>query len=320
MSDAPAGGTVLVTGAAGFIGSHLCDRLLAAGRRVVGLDDLSSGRIANLAESRAFGKLFTFEHVDIGSEALPTLFERARPEVVVHLAAQSGVRPSLEDPIRDAQVNVLGLLNVLECAARNGTRKVVFASSGGTIYGEVRRLPVKETARTSGHPLSPYGISKRVAEDYLRFYQRYRGVDYTVLAFANVYGPRQDGSGEAGVVSIFATEMLAGATPTIHGDGNQTRDFLYVDDAVHALALGMDAGSGKFLNVGTALETSVNHLYRMLATITGFNGEPRFGPLPPGAPRRSALDSSLAESELGWKPWTQLQDGLEQTVAAFKGK
>lgn len=319
MSARPAQGTVLVTGAAGFIGSHVCDRMLAEGYRVVGVDDLSSGRIANLAEARASGGEFTFHNLDILDEGLEAVFRKHRPELVMHLAAQPGVRPSLEDPRRDAEVNVLGTINVLEAASRSGARKVVFASSGGTIYGEPRRLPVKETAASGSRPRSPYGITKKVAGDYLRYYQQFRGLDYTELALANVYGPRQDPRGEAGVVAVFARAMLAGEPPTIYGDGNQTRDYVYVEDAVHAFALAADAASGKLVNIGTGLETSVNHLFRLLAEITGFRGEPQFGPLPPGELRRSCLDISLAESELGWKPWTQLEEGLRATVEALRG-
>jgi UDP-glucose 4-epimerase len=238
---------------------------------------------------------------------------------VMHLAAQSTVRASLEHPSHDAEVNILGTLNLLESAARAGTRKVVFAGSGGTLYGEPRRLPVKETAASSGRPLTPYGISKRVAEDYLRYYHRYRGLDFTILAFGNVYGPRQDPKGEAGVVAIFSQAMLSGETPAINGDGNQTRDYVFIDDTVDALARAMDRGSARLLNIGTGLETSVNGLFRMLAAITGFAGEPRYGPLPPGEPRRIALDASLAETELGWRPWTHLEDGLGETVAFLKG-
>ncbi len=315
----PSKGTVLVTGAAGFIGSHVCDRMLAEGYRVVGVDDLSVGRIANLAEARSYGKEFTFYNLDVRADGIPAVFEKHRPEIVMHLGAQSGVRPSLEDPRHDADVNVLGTINLLEAAARTGARKVVFASSGGTIYGEPRRFPVKETAASGSHPESPYGITKKVADDYLRFYQRYRGLDYTSLALANVYGPRQDPHGEAGVIAIFARSMLDGEAPTIFGDGNQTRDYVYVDDAVHAFALAAERGSGRLINVGTGLETSVNHLYRLLAEITGFAAEPRFGPLPPGDLRRSCLDISLAERELGWKPWTVLAEGLGETVAFLKG-
>ncbi|HEX6207300.1 MAG TPA: NAD-dependent epimerase/dehydratase family protein [Actinomycetota bacterium] len=316
MSDRP--GTVLVTGAAGFIGSHLSDRLLAQGYRVIGIDDLSVGRIANLAEARGYGKDFQFYNLDIRGEAIPAVFEKHQPELVMHLAAQSGVRPSLEDPRRDADINVLGTLNLVEAAARAGTRKLVYAASGGTIYGEPRRLPAKETAMSGSHPQSPYGISKRVVHDYLLYFQRYEGLDFTSLALANVYGPRQDPHGEAGVVAIFGRRMLGGERPQINGDGNQTRDYVYVEDVVDAFARAVDAGSGRLINIGTGLETSVNHLFRMLAELTGYAGEPSFGPLPKGDQRRSSLDPSLAERDLGWKPWTQLEEGLRQTVEWLK--
>ena len=310
--------TILVTGGGGFIGSHVSDRLLAEGHRVVAVDDLSTGRIANLGEARGYGKDFTFYNMDIRAEGLRTLFERHRPEILMHLAAQAGVRPSMEDPANDAAVNVLGLLNVLECAAGTGVRKMVFASSGGSIYGEPRRLPVKETATSGAHPLSPYGVTKKVAEDYLRFYHRYRGLDFTALALGNVYGPRQDPRGEAGVIAIFAQKMLAGETPTIYGDGNQTRDYVFIDDVVHAFALALERGSARLINIGTGLETSVNGLFRMLAEITGFGGQPLYGPLPGGELRRICLDNELAAEALGWRPWTHLEDGLKETVAFMR--
>jgi UDP-glucose 4-epimerase len=311
--------TVLVTGGAGFIGSNLADRLLAEDHRVVAVDDLSTGRIANLGEARGYGKAYTFFNMDVRADGLLPLFERHKPEVVFHLAAQAGVRPSLDDPMLDASVNLMGTLNVVECAIKVGARKVIYAASGGTIYGEPRRIPAKETAAQSSHPLSPYGISKKAALDYLGFYQRYRGMDYTACALANVYGPRQDPHGEAGVVSIFASTMLAGGTPTIYGDGNQTRDYVFIDDVVHAFVQAIDRGSGKLVNIGTGLETSVNGLYRLLADIIGFDGEPEHGALPPGELRRSALDISTASSALAWKPWTHLEDGLAETVAYLKG-
>ena len=311
--------TVLVTGGAGFIGSQLADRLLAEGHRVVSVDDLSTGRIANLAEARGYGKEFSFFNMDVRADGLVALFERHRPEVVFHLAAQAGVRPSLENPVLDASVNIMGLLNVLEAAVRVGSRKIVYAASGGTLYGEPRRLPVKESAANSSRPLSPYGVSKKVALDYLSYYQRYRGLDHTALGLGNVYGPRQDPIGEAGVIAIFASKMIAGHTPTIFGDGNQTRDYVFIDDTVHAFVQAMEGGSGKLVNVGTGLETSVNHLYRLLSGIVGFTGEPDHGPQPPAELRRIALDISAAPSAIGWKPWTHLEDGLAETVAYLKG-
>jgi len=311
--------TVLVTGGAGFIGSQLGERLLAEGHRVVSVDDLSTGRIANLVEARGYGKEFSFFNMDVRADGLSSLFERHRPEVVFHLAAQAGVRPSLVDPVHDATVNIMGMLNVLEAAVRVGSRKVVYAASGGTVYGEPRRLPVKESAAASSRPLSPYGISKKVVLDYLSYYQRYRGLDFTALGLGNVYGPRQDPTGEAGVVAIFASKMISGAAPTIFGDGNQTRDYVFIDDTVHAFVQAMDGGSGKLVNVGTGLETSVNHLYRLLSDITGFSGEPEHGPQPAGELRRMALDISAAPSAIAWKPWTHLEDGLAETVAYLKG-
>jgi UDP-glucose 4-epimerase len=311
--------TVLVTGGAGFIGSNLADRLLAEDHRVVAVDDLSTGRIANLGEARGYGKAYTFFNMDVRADGLLPLFERHKPEVVFHLAAQAGVRPSLDDPVLDASVNLMGTLNVIECAIKVGVRKVIYAASGGTIYGEPRRIPAKESAAQGSHPLSPYGISKKAALDYLAFYQRYRGLDYTACALANVYGPRQDPVGEAGVVSIFASRMLTGEAPAIFGDGNQTRDYVFIDDVVHAFVQAIDRGSGKLVNIGTGLETSVNGLYRLLADIIGFDGEPQHGPLPPGELRRIALDISAASSVLAWKPWTHLEDGLAETVAFLKG-
>jgi UDP-glucose 4-epimerase len=311
--------THLVTGGAGFIGSHLCDRLLAEGHRVVAVDDLSTGRIANLSEARSYGKEFTFFNMDLRAKGLLPLFERHRPEVVMHLGAQASVPVSMEDPMHDASVNVMGSLNVLECARRTGARKVVYAASGGTLYGDPRKLPVKETALGGARPVSPYGVSKKVVIDYLAFYERYHGVEWTALALANVYGPRQDPKGEAGVIAIFSSQMLAGTAPTIFGDGNQTRDYVFVDDVVHAFALAAERGNGRVVNVGTAVETSVNGLYRMLSEITAFTREPGHGPARPGDLRRSVLDISLAEDALGWRPWTHLEDGLGETVAYLKG-
>ena len=309
--------TFLVTGGAGFIGSHLCDRLLAEGHRVVAVDDLSTGRIANLSEARGYGNEFTFFNMDIRAEGLLSLFEHHRPEVLVHLAAQAAVSSSMQDPVRDASINVMGLLNLMDCCVKTGVRKVVYAASGGTLYGEARKLPVKETA--SGRPVSPYGISKKVGIDYLTFYERHHGIAFTALALANVYGPRQDPQGEAGVVAVFASTMLAGRAPTIHGDGNQTRDYVFIDDVVHAFALSTERGDGRLVNVGTGLETSVNGLYRMLAEITRFTGAPTHGPARPGDLRRNALDISIADDVLDWRPWTHLQDGLGETVAYLRG-
>jgi UDP-glucose 4-epimerase len=311
--------TFLVTGAAGFIGSHLCDRLLAEGRRVVAVDDLSTGRIANLAEARAYGSQLTFHDLDVRTDGLAQVMRRHQPEVVLHLAAQAGVRPSLKDPRHDASVNMIGTLNVLAAAVAAGTRKVVYAASGGTLYGEPHTIPIKERQRWSSRPTSPYGISKRAAIDYLEFYRAERGLDFTALALANVYGPRQDPHGEAGVVSIFARAMLAGEQPVIHRDGSQTRDYVFIDDTIHAFALAAgEAAAGALLNIGTGIETSVTGIFRVLAEIVGYRGEPRFEQGADAGPPRSALDATQAGAKLGWRPWTTLEDGMAETVAYLR--
>lgn len=315
MSDPP----VLVTGGAGFVGSHLCDRLLAEGHQVVAVDDLATGREANLAGALEQGEAFTFTEMDVRAQGLLEVFTRHRPDVVMHLAAQAGVRPSLEDPDHDASVNVMGTLNVLRCASTIGSRKIVYAASGGTLYGEPASVPVRESAADGAHPESPYGISKKVVLEYLSFYSRQRGLDFTALALGNVYGPRQDPAGEAGVIAIFASSMLAGETPTIFGDGEQTRDYVYVEDTVEAFTAAMDRASGEIVNIGTGLETSVNALYSMLAEIVGSPSEPAYGPQPEGELRRIALDNSLAASVLGWRPRTDLSSGLARTVEHLRG-
>jgi UDP-glucose 4-epimerase len=308
---------VLVTGGAGFIGSHLCDSLLAQGHMVVAIDDLSSGRLANLGEARTYGDRFTFYSLDIRVEGLPALFERHRPDVVVHLAAGRESAAGF-DALDDAGVGLMGLLGLLECSVAVGVRKFVFASSA-SVYGEPRSVPVKESALPAARPLTPAAISKRAGEDYLRFYQSSRGLDFTSLVLPNIFGPRQDPVEGCGVVAAFSGRMLTGEKPEIWGDGEQSRDFLFIDDAVHALALAMDAGSGRTMNVGTGRQTSVKDLFRMLAEITRFEGEPLYGQPRPCDIRRSALDSSAAAKHLGWKPWTHLEDGLRETVAYLRG-
>lgn len=308
--------TVLVTGGAGFIGSHLCDSLLAQGHQVVAIDDLSSGRLANIGEARGYGDRFGFYSLDIRVDGLSALFERHRPEVVVHLAAVREPAGPFDAP-DEAGVGLMGLLAVLESSVGSGA-KVVFASSA-SMYGEPRSIPVRESFLPAARPLTPGAISKRSAEDYLRFYQGSRGLDFTSIVLPNVFGPRQDPAAEFGVVAAMAGRMLLGEKPEIWGDGGQTRDFLFIDDAVHALTLAMDAGSGRTINVGTGRETSVNELFGMLAEIIGFKGKPVYGSPRSSDIRRSALDASLAARQLGWKPWTHLEDGLRETVAYFRG-
>lgn len=319
---------VMVTGAAGFIGSHLVDRLLSEGEEVLGIDDLSSGALANLAGARRtqIGK-FTFQRVDVKSTAVGELMKRYKPEVVFHLAAQVDVRKSVKDPINDALINIIGTLNLLEAAAQVGTRKFVFTSSGGCIYGEPdeTRLPVTETQIFSPEalPESPYGVSKKVVLDYLRYYGTVRDLDYTALALANVYGPRQEPASEVGlegqVVAIFARKMLARRPCTIYGDGEQTRDFVYVDDVVSAFVAARDSGSRELINIGSGRELSVNELYQRLAELTGARLDPVYAAARPGELRRIYVDPTKAGQVLGWTPSTDLADGLKHTVAWFKG-
>ena len=309
----------LVTGGAGFIGSTLADRLLAEGHAVDVVDDLSTGSLANLAEARADpAHELTFHRLDIRSDAVVDLIAHRHPDVVFHLAAQGDVRVSVERPTFDAEVNLIGLLNVLEGARAAEARKVVFAASGGTLYGETDKLPVRETAEQ--RPLSPYGVSKKAGIDYLNAYRQLHGIESTSLALANVYGPRQDPHGEAGVVAIFAGLLLAGQPCTIFGDGEQTRDFVFVDDAVDAFSRAATRGDGLVVNVGTGAETSVNQLYSVMATLAGVDIPPRYAPARAGELRRSALDPGRASLRLGWKPWTSIEEGTAAVLRWFKAR
>lgn len=309
---------LLVTGGAGFIGSALVDRLLAEGHEVEVLDDLSTGSLANLAEARADRtNRLTFHQIDVRDPHVVDLIARRAPEVVFHLAAQVDVRVSVARPAFDAEVNVLGTINVLEGARQAGTRKVVAASSGGTIYGEVapRHLPVKESQALA--PASPYGVSKRVALEYLRLYRHLHALEFTALALANVYGPRQDPQGEAGVVAIFASRLLAGEACTVYGDGEQTRDYVFVDDCVDAFVRAADRGDGLLINVGTGVETSVNELYAAMAASTGVDRPADLAAARSGELQRSALDPTRAAMQLGWAPWTPLADGTVRVLDWF---
>ena len=307
----------LVTGGAGFIGSHLVDRLLAEGHAVDVVDDLSSGRLDNLADARADpAHDFSFHRLDIRQPDLVDLITRQRPEVVFHLAAQADVRVSVARPAFDAEVNVIGTLNVLEGARAAGSRKVVFAASGGTLYGDDAPLPIKESAPQ--RPVSPYGVSKKSAIDYLTAYRELHQLEFTALALANVYGPRQDPHGEAGVVAIFAGRLLSGEPCTIFGDGEQTRDFVFVDDVVDAFARAAGKGGGLVLNIGTGEETSVNRLYATMAAAAGVETRPDYAPARAGELRRNCLDPGRAGIHLGWTPWTTLPEGSAAVLDWFR--
>jgi UDP-glucose 4-epimerase len=309
----------LVTGGAGFIGSTLVDRLLAEDHTVDVVDDLSTGSLANLAEARTrSGRSFTFHQLDIRSTDLTALVSRRRPDVVYHLAAQADVRVSVADPVLDADINIVGSLRVLEACRAAEVTKVVFSSSGGTIYGDVAPsdLPIRESHPQ--RPLSPYGVAKKAVIDYLVAYRELHNLEFSALAFANVYGPRQDPAGEAGVVAIFAGRLLAGEACTVYGDGGQTRDFVYGDAVVDALARAATRGGGLLLNVGTGVETSVNELYGAMAAAAGVTVPPVFAPARAGELRRSVLDPSRAGIHLGWKPWTSLVEGTGATLDWFR--
>src|SRR3954447_23847496 len=310
---------VLVTGGGGFIGSTLVDRLLAEGHAVDVADDLSTGSLANLADARAGQEHeFSFHQIDIRSSDVVDLIVRREPEVVFHLAAQMDVRVSVARPGFDAEINLLGGINVLEGAKAAGARKVVFASSGGTIYGDVdpAELPVRESHPQL--PVSPYGVSKKAFGDYLFAYRELHDLEFTSLALANVYGPRQNPHGEAGVVAIFAGRLLAGETCTIFGDGTQTRDYVYVDDVVDAFARAADRGDGLLVNIGTGQETSVVDLYRTMAKEAGVDAAPVHAPARTGELARSALDPGRAGVHLGWSSWTKLPEGTAAVLEYFR--
>jgi len=301
---------VLVTGGAGFIGSHLVDRLVQEGHEVIIVDNLATGKRRNINRAARFYKL------DIQSWRLERVFRNERPNVVMHLAAQMDVRKSVEDPMFDAQVNILGTLNVLQQAVRHGVRKVVFSSSGGAIYGEQEACPAPESHLTQ--PLSPYGLSKLCGEQYLSYFQRVSGLQVVSLRYANVYGPRQDPEGEAGVVAIFIQKLLNNEQAVINGNGRQTRDFVFVEDVVDA-NLGMMGQETKgTYNVGTGTETSVNDLFRMLIQLTGSTCKEVHGPAKKGEQARSVIDSTKIRQELSWEPKTDLNEGLRRTVDYFR--
>lgn len=300
---------ILVTGAAGFIGSHVADAYLAAGHEVAAVDNLSTGR-RNYVHPRC-----RFYEMDIRSPALRTVFEQERPDIVNHHAAQASVAASVHDPRLDAEVNVLGAVHLFSLCAEFDVRRIVFASTGGAIYGEPEHLPVDESH--SPRPLAPYGISKLAGETYLRFFGT-RGMQWAILRYGNVYGPRQDPLGEAGVVAIFTQAMLADRSPVIFGDGTQTRDFVYVEDAARANVMATEASASELANISTGVETSVNEIYRTLAQVTGFRGHSTFAPARQGEVYRIALKADRARRWLGWVPRIPLQEGLQRTVEWFK--
>ncbi len=301
---------ILVTGGAGFIASHVAEHLVATGHDVVVVDNLSLGKREYVPAAAQF---YPF---DIKSRETAELIRRWRPQVIVHHAAQMSVQVSVQDPIFDAQENILGSLNLFQAATQAGVEKIIFASTGGAIYGDDAPLPAREEDRP--RPEAPYGIAKLAVEHYLHFYQREHGIIPIALRYANVYGPRQNGLGEAGVVAIFIDKFLAGEQPRINGDGLQTRDFVFVGDIVAANLLALTYPKAGAFNIGTGQETDILTIYLKLQELLGSPLGPVHGPAKPGEQRRSVLDSSRAQTELGWQPRISLSEGLAQTVAAFR--
>jgi UDP-glucose 4-epimerase len=298
---------ILVTGGAGFIASHVADAFVAAGHEVVVVDNLVTGRREHVPAGARF------VDADVASPDLADLVAEFRPDIIDHHAAHADVRQSVEDPGYDASVNVLGLISLIQAAVGAGVGKVIFASSGGAIYGEPEVLPCDEAHPV--RPISPYGASKAAGEVYLETLSRVHGLDYTILRYPNIYGPRQHPYTEEGqVVAIFARLMLAGRQPTIFGDGEQERDFLYVGDVVQANLLALAQGSRQTLNLGTGRGLTVNELFRMLKSLTGYPGDAAYAPARPGEIFRITLDATRARTAMGWEPKTQLADGLRATV------
>ena len=302
--------TALVTGGAGFIGSHMVERLLELDYKVVVMDDLSTGKIKNLKSEAVF------HHTDITQPAMAEIIKRDQPDLVFHMAAQTSVTQSTKDPIGDTNANVLGTLRVLEASRRVGVEKIIYSASGGTVYGDPEIIPCPDDAAIS--PASPYGMSKWVAEQYLDFYYRQYRLHYTSLRYGNVFGPRQDPHGEAGVVAIFSQAMLEGKQPQIFGDGTQERDFISVFDVVDANIAAIDRGHGKNMNIASGTPTSVNRIFKLLSGITGYKWDPLHGPQRAGEVYRIALGCSRAAEELDWSPKISLEEGLQLTVDYFR--
>ncbi|MCS7173401.1 MAG: NAD-dependent epimerase/dehydratase family protein [Armatimonadetes bacterium] len=303
---------VLVTGGAGFVGSHVVERLLRAGHEVVVVDDLRTGRRENLPAGVRLYQL------DILDDRVAEVFERERPHAVSHHAAQASVAVSVRNPELDARVNVVGTLKLLQCCARTGVRHFVFASTGGAIYGETTAIPCSEDHPPQ--PISPYGVHKLCAEHHLHAWRALHGLACTALRYANVYGPRQDPEGEAGVVAIFTAAMLAGKRPVIFGDGLHTRDYVYVEDVAEANLQVIEQRVEGVYNIGTGIETSTRDLFELLRELVGYPGEPVYGPPRAGDVRRIALDCRRAEQAFGWQPRTSLREGLARTVAWFRSR
>ena len=298
--------TALVTGGAGFIGSHLVDELLKSGRRVIVVDDLSSGQLKNINSN------CVFMHGDITSDVLDSIFEKEKPSLVFHLAAQSSVAVSSDKPLLDASTNILGTLKIAENCYKHGVKKLIYSSTGGAIYGEPPELPVNES--TAPRPISNYGVSKFQGEQFIELYHKLHNVNYCILRYANVYGPRQDGNGEAGVIPIFATLIQDGKQPTIFGTGEQKRDFISVHDVVRANILAICNGKNSTYNIGSSVMYSVNQIYELIKDHYGFTKEALTGAPRTGDVFEISLDYAKAKKELEWEPEIDFENGLQETL------
>jgi UDP-glucose 4-epimerase len=301
---------ILVTGGAGFIASHVSDRLLALGHQVVIVDNLATGKRENLPPSA------TFYETDIRDQDLHSLFAKARPEVVIHHAAHIDVTRSVREPTYDASINILGSLNLLECCREYGVRKIIYAGTGGALFGEPSYLPVDEDHPID--PISPYGVSKHTVEHYLFAYSANHGIDYIVLRYPNVYGPRQDPHGEAGVVAIFALQLLTGRQPVIFGDGTKTRDYCYVADIAEANVIALNSAATGVYNLGRGIEVSDLQVFETVRAAVGSDTEPVFAAVRPGEVEHIALDSSKAGRELGWTWKVGLNEGVAEAVDFYR--
>ena len=303
---------ILITGGAGFIGSHVADALIACGHTIVIIDNFSIGKKENInASARVYS-------CDITNVEAGDIIQKEKPDAIIHLAAQIDVRKSVADPVADANINILGSINIIENARIAQVKKIIFASTGGAIYGDTQNIPTQEDEPRN--PISPYGVAKLAIEHYLYYYSKVFEMKYVILRFANVYGPRQNSRGEAGVVAIFCDKILSGQTPVIFGDGKNTRDFVFVEDVAQANVAALASDATGYYNVGTSVETDVNKLSEYIASAFGYRGEYTYEEAKSGEQRRSCLDFSKIKKNLGWEPKTSLKEGIEKTAQWFRKK